>query len=191
MALPINPHSYLQAILDGIAEPIVVINRGYGIEFMNRAAKDLLGLSGEASRLCHDIMHGSQDPCVDDHCPLVRVCDTKEPMTLVHEHFTKEGEKRAYEIFASPLLAEDGAFLGIIQYLHDITGPVAVPPDVARALAGKGLLPDMITSCAWCRKVRDEKGRWEALENFITRRTGTNFSHSICPECLKKAWQEE
>ncbi len=45
-----------------------------------------------------------------------------------------------------------------------------------------GLLP----VCAWCRKIRDEKGRWKTIEDYIKERDKVAFSHGICPDCLKR-----
>lgn len=50
----------------------------------------------------------------------------------------------------------------------------------------EGLLP----VCAWCRKVRDDRGYWSQLESFISRKTRTRFSHGICPACAEKVRQE-
>ncbi len=45
-----------------------------------------------------------------------------------------------------------------------------------------GLLP----ICAWCKRVRDDKGYWGQLESYLTQRAGADFTHGICPECLAK-----
>ena len=46
----------------------------------------------------------------------------------------------------------------------------------------EGLLP----ICAHCKKIRDKDGNWQVLENYIESRTTAEFSHGVCPECLKK-----
>ena len=33
------------------------------------------------------------------------------------------------------------------------------------------------------KKLRDDRGYWERLEEFIVRRTGAKFTHGICPGC--------
>ncbi|MEO0794194.1 MAG: hypothetical protein AAFX93_03475 [Verrucomicrobiota bacterium] len=43
----------------------------------------------------------------------------------------------------------------------------------------RGLLP----ICAYCKKVRDDKGYWHEVESFIRRHSPAEFSHSLCPEC--------
>ena len=49
-----------------------------------------------------------------------------------------------------------------------------------------GLLP----ICASCKKVRDYKGYWNQIEQYMEKHTGVEFSHSICPDCAKKMYPE-
>ena len=39
--------------------------------------------------------------------------------------------------------------------------------------------------CTDCHAVRDSDGSWKPLEAYVTNRTGTSFSHGICPSCLE------
>jgi integral membrane sensor domain MASE1 len=45
----------------------------------------------------------------------------------------------------------------------------------------RGLLP----ICAWCKRVRDDHDYWYSVEEYIADRTDAQFSHGICPDCLK------
>ena len=47
-------------------------------------------------------------------------------------------------------------------------------------------LRGIIPICAWCKKIRDDKGYWEKLETYIGAHTQAEFSHGICPECANK-----
>lgn len=44
----------------------------------------------------------------------------------------------------------------------------------------RGLLP----TCAWCRRIRNEKGEWESIEKYVQEHTEADFSHGMCPDCL-------
>ncbi len=46
----------------------------------------------------------------------------------------------------------------------------------------KGLLP----ICMYCKSVRDDQDYWLAIEEYVHKETGTDFSHGICPACLEK-----
>jgi DNA-binding response OmpR family regulator len=43
----------------------------------------------------------------------------------------------------------------------------------------RGLLP----MCAWCKKIRDERGEWHMLESYIQDHSSADVTHGICPEC--------
>lgn len=47
-------------------------------------------------------------------------------------------------------------------------------------------LQKILPICSYCKKIRDDEGYWSQVEEYIHRQTGTEFSHSICRECVKK-----
>ena len=47
------------------------------------------------------------------------------------------------------------------------------------------LLEGILPICAGCKSIRDEHGRWLSLEGYITTHTAAQFSHGVCPDCLK------
>lgn len=44
-------------------------------------------------------------------------------------------------------------------------------------------LTSMLSVCANCKNVRDDKGYWIQVEQYITGLTDVAISHSICPDC--------
>jgi DNA-binding response OmpR family regulator len=40
--------------------------------------------------------------------------------------------------------------------------------------------------CGYCKKVRDDQNYWQQIESYINERTGTDFSHSVCPDCYQR-----
>ncbi|MBC8277829.1 MAG: hypothetical protein H8E46_06330 [FCB group bacterium] len=52
------------------------------------------------------------------------------------------------------------------------------------------LLTGMLPICANCKKVRDDQGYWLQVEEYITDHSEAQFSHGICPDCLKELYPE-
>ncbi len=50
----------------------------------------------------------------------------------------------------------------------------------------RGLLP----ICAACKKIRDDTGYWNHLEEYITAHSEAWFSHGLCPVCAEHAIKE-
>src|SRR5205085_10649947 len=44
-------------------------------------------------------------------------------------------------------------------------------------------LSELLPICAWCKRLRDDQGYWQAVEQFISQRTGAKVTHGICPDC--------
>lgn len=40
--------------------------------------------------------------------------------------------------------------------------------------------------CGYCKKIRDDRNYWQQIESYINARTGTDFSHSVCPDCYAR-----
>lgn len=51
------------------------------------------------------------------------------------------------------------------------------------ALAEVTALQAYLPICSYCRKVRDDENYWHNVEAYITKHTGSQFSHGICPDC--------
>jgi len=51
-------------------------------------------------------------------------------------------------------------------------------------------LKDILPICSYCKKIRDDEGYWKQVEDYISTHTDTRFSHGICPECLKREWED-
>ena len=49
-----------------------------------------------------------------------------------------------------------------------------------------GLLP----ICASCKKIRDDKGYWNQIEQYIAEHSEAEFSHGICPDCVRKLYPQ-
>jgi DNA-binding response OmpR family regulator len=48
-------------------------------------------------------------------------------------------------------------------------------------------LEGVLSTCMYCRKIRDENQVWVTIEQYISERTNAAFSHGVCPDCYSKA----
>jgi hypothetical protein len=51
----------------------------------------------------------------------------------------------------------------------------------------RGILP----ICMRCKKIRSDTGYWQQLDEYVMENSDANFSHGVCPECLKKYYEED
>lgn len=48
------------------------------------------------------------------------------------------------------------------------------------------ILRGTLEICRICKSVKDDKGHWHMLEEYISKHSEAAFSHCMCPECEKK-----
>ena len=60
--------------------------------------------------------------------------------------------------------------------------------DLQKALSEVKTLKGIFPICASCKKIRDDKGYWRQIEVYIRDHSEAEFSHGICPECMKKSY---
>ena len=53
------------------------------------------------------------------------------------------------------------------------------------------ILGGIIPICMHCKKIRDDEGYWNKLEQFITEHSEAQFSHSICDACMEKFYPDD
>lgn len=59
-----------------------------------------------------------------------------------------------------------------------------------KALHEIKILQGILPICSSCKKIRDDKGSWQRIEQYIMENSEADFSHGICPECVKKLYPE-
>jgi len=68
-----------------------------------------------------------------------------------------------------------------------------VVAELRGALANIKTLQGLLPICASCKKVRDDSGYWNRIEDYVRDRSQAEFTHGICPECARKMhpdWDE-
>jgi len=57
---------------------------------------------------------------------------------------------------------------------------------LARVKTLRGLLP----ICASCKKIRNDGGYWEQVETYIKNHSNAEFTHGICPDCMRRLYPD-
>ncbi|UCG17038.1 MAG: sigma 54-interacting transcriptional regulator, partial [Phycisphaerales bacterium] len=117
--------TFLQTIIDGIPEAVLVIDRDYRVVLANRATRELAGLEDPLARdaHCYEVSHGRDSRCTgtEHPCPLHEVVATKDPVTVTHTHLDRDGNEIIVEILAAPIFDTSGEVVQIVESCRDIT----------------------------------------------------------------------
>lgn len=198
-----NKRKYTQIMLDNIFDnvvPMCITNKDYDIIMANNSYYRIFGVPKEEEGMnlkCYEHRPGPQ--CRTDECPLHVI--TK----LGYGEYTCESTKvepdkvtRTFIVSATPYVDKfSGKQLGIIECFQEITARKELELErekliekLNNALAEVKELSGFLPICSSCKKVRDDKGYWKQIETYITEHSGTEFSHSICPDCAAKYYEK-
>ena len=61
-----------------------------------------------------------------------------------------------------------------------------VSADLAEALTDIKTLHGLLPICSHCKGIRNDTGYWQSVECYVRAHSDADFSHGICPKCLKK-----
>ena len=62
--------------------------------------------------------------------------------------------------------------------------------ELEEALENVKTLQGMLPICSICKNIRDDEGYWSKVEEYIQKHSDAEFTHSLCPDCVKKHYPE-
>jgi nitrogen fixation/metabolism regulation signal transduction histidine kinase len=183
---------YLRSLFDAFPSPVLVCDRTMVIQDANSAAKELVGdgsimtlrrLCGNALLCVHALAAvdgcGTSEFCGD--CVLRQTVEAVGSGHRRHRRVTEMKLERAGKVRDAWFMVSghpfdyDGQQLVVIT-LEEVTELVE--------------LRRIVPICSHCRKVRDDADFWHQVEDYFRKHTGLQFSHGICPECLREHYPE-
>ncbi len=63
--------------------------------------------------------------------------------------------------------------------------------ELEEALANVKMLTGLLPICGRCKKIRDDKGYWNRIEEYLEIHSDLLFSHGICPDCMDALYGEQ
>lgn len=192
-----SQNKFLTAVINALPHPFYVIDADtYRLKYVNLAA-----FPGDIPQqiTCHELSHNREKPCggSDHPCPLERIKESRQPYTVEHIHTHRNGSASEMEVHGFPIFDENGKMAEIIEYCIDVSDRrqaamerEALIRDLQRALSEVKELSGLLPLCSSCKKIRDDNGYWNVLEQYISSRTDAEFSHSICPDCAKRIYPD-
>ena len=109
----------LQAVFDGISEPLILLDKQMRVKIMNKSATDYFGITGGSDpygKLCYEAA-GKSSPC--DGCRIPEVLSTGETTTL--ERKNVDHPERLEQVVIYPLREKSGDAGEVIIRVNDIT----------------------------------------------------------------------
>ena len=179
---------------NSINDLISIHDEDFRIVKVNKAFADTFGMENAEliGKKCYEIIHGTEEPW--PNCPHSQTLGCGKSVT---EEFWEPRRGRYLEVSTSPICNEKAEMIGTIHITKDITERKQVEEErekliheLQEALANIKTLSGLLPICSYCKKIRDDKGYWNQIEFYIRDHSGAEFTHGMCPECLKKLYPD-
>ena len=186
-------HARLAAIFECSRDAIIGMTLDGEIISWNPAAERIFGYKLEEVS-GHSISMFSPGDAPDEMPVILEWLKRGDPIRDFETvRVTKEGRSIHLAMSISAVKNAIGKTTGAAIIARDIEERVRVEREretllrqVQASLAEVELLSGLLPICASCKKVRDDRGYWTQVEIYVRDRTHADFTHGICPECVKK-----
>ena len=186
---------FVAAVLETTPALMVVLDPQGRILRWNRACEDFTGLSHLES-IGMPLWEIFPVPAPILENGLHRLL-AGEPLEYESEWSDAGGQRRWLHWKSGAHRGEDGAVAYIICSGIDITLRRRAEQERERligelqeAIAHIKTLDGLIPICAGCKKIRDDRGYWQEVEAYIEARSEAEFSHGLCPECIRRLYPD-
>jgi predicted enzyme related to lactoylglutathione lyase len=124
---------------------------------------------------------------------------TEDARFADNPYVTGDPELRFYA--GAPLVTPDGYAVGSlcvldskprklqpdqVQALERLSRLVVMQLELRRAARSINTLTGLLPICAGCKDIRDDKGYWREVEEYMSDHSLATFTHGLCPECMKE-----
>ena len=180
-----------QTLIDHLVEPVFIKDDEHRVIKANQAFFDIFQM--EASEVIGQTMLEK----VPKHEADVFLSADKGVFETGKQDFREEeltvgGKTHTIMTCKRRYTGDDGKYY-LICSIQDITTLKATEASLLEekakletALKEISSLKDIIPVCSYCRKIRDDAGAWQQLEEYVAKHTNSKVSHGICPSCSKE-----
>ncbi len=178
--LPIARHN----LVDTMAEGLLVIDSKDRIVDANPAIYNILDYTD-------DLLGKNINTVLTAWPALLELIQKQTPIRTELEH--NNPESTFYDIKITLVDKKGKQNFGQLVILNNITEQKELEKEqkklvdeLSKTLNEVKELSGLLPICASCKKIRDDKGYWHEVENYMASHTKARFSQGLCPDCQQE-----
>jgi len=189
--------AYLASIVSTCQDAIVGTDLHGNVVSWNTGAQELYGYTppemvGRSISVLIPADRPQELPELHQNLARVERAERRETVRL-----RKDGSQVEVSLTVSSLKDTQGNIIGASTVALDISKRkqeeaerMRLIQELTETLAHVKTLSGLLPICASCKKIRDDKGYWQQVETYIKAHSDADFTHGICPECVKRLYPE-
>jgi len=186
-----------RTLVENSPDIIMRFDKEFRITFVNSSIKRITGIIPEnfIGKTFTD-MQFPLEICESVERTVKEVFDSSQKCSGRFEYYSDKG-RHYFDCKFIPETDDNGNVVTVISINRDIIELMEAEEDnvktileLSDALGKVKLLNSLLPICSYCKKIRDENGRWSNIEKYIKDHSEAKFSHGICPDCLEKNYKD-
>ena len=191
-----NEKNRYLTIFESLGNPVILLNESNKIENMNHASLELF-TDRKSSGAYYYGHENKTEPLSWLSDELTKLEDQNIEQICFDKDLSTESATQHFEVKLKRMMDISGKFSGTIVILNNITErrqaeqeKTELISELQNSMAEIKKLSGFIPICSSCKKIRNDEGYWQQVEQYVTERSEARFSHGICPDCVKKLYPE-
>jgi PAS domain-containing protein len=183
---------FLKKMFDAIPAILLIVDSDVRIQHANLTASNETGLNIKNAYKSRggDALHCIHALDVHDGCGHSEFCKDCIIRNSVTKAFNGSGiyrEKARMELKTDNTVRELHLLVtaSSFDYGHN-RYVLLILEDISELIQLRGVLP----ICANCKKIRNTEDYWETVEHYFSTHVDVEFTHGLCPECVRKLYPE-
>ncbi len=189
--------AHLASIVEGCEDAIVSQTLEGMITSWNKGAERLYGYTSSemVGQFAAVLVPSFRPRDWEETLELIKLGQAVDRLETVQ--LRKDRQQVDVSLTMSPIKDAQGKVVGASTVARDITQRkreeaerLKLIQELTDALAQVKTLTGLLPICASCKKIRDENSYWQQVETYIQKHANVDFTHGICPDCVKKLYPE-
>ena len=193
--LTITPYTAASNIISTMSDALILIDQRYNILNVNNALVELVAYKeNEIVGQPFETLLADQ---LDKRQWLDRIISESHLKNYDLFLKNKSGGNIPISLSSSMIKDDTGGIVGFVCIARDNTERKQAEEqrekligELQTALANVKTLRGLVPICANCKKVRNDQGYWQQVEEYVRERTEADFSHGLCEECARKLFPD-
>ena len=183
---------FAETVLDALPIPVFVVDPDVCIVSLNTASQEMLGVDRQpvirkrGGEVLH-CLHAADSPegCGrGDYC---RNCVIRNAVSLAFQGDRVVRRRARMELVESDVVRDAYFLVTTSRFGHEGRSHALLTlEDISELVALKEIVP----ICAKCKKIRNDQEFWCHMEAYFKTHLNLDFTHAICPDCLKELYPE-